>query len=71
MFPRWQDWNITYTSKGKIKLAMARVIKFCMLAFVIFGAYSARRSGLDLKGQGQSFFAYIREMARQGVTNKS
>ncbi len=62
---------MTYTRKGKVKLAMARVLKFCMVAFVIFGVYRVRRSGVDLKGQGQKLFAYIREIARRGVINKS
>jgi hypothetical protein len=64
MFPRWQDWNITYTDKGKVKLAVARILKFCMLAFVIFGAYRTQRSGVNLTVQGQRLFAYIREIAR-------
>jgi hypothetical protein len=78
MIPRWRDWNIAYTRKGQVKLAMARILKFCMLASVIFCTYKARRSGVDLKGQGQSLFAFIREtsttlmgMARRVVINKS
>ena len=44
MFPRWRDWNISYTTKGKAKLAFGRIVRFLSFMSVIAGAYWLRNN---------------------------
>ena len=47
-FPIWRDWNIRYTTKGSIKLATSRAIKFMTATLAFLLAYRAYKSGMGL-----------------------
>ena len=52
-FPRWNDWNIEYTSKGIARMRARRVVRTLALVLAIGGAWRFRQSGLgldDVKG---------------------
>lgn len=51
MCPKWNDWNITYTRKGEVKMVLAKAVKVLALISVIFGTYWMRRNGADVKEQ--------------------
>lgn len=78
MFPRWRDWDITYTWKGQVKIALARAVRLLALASVILGAYWARKSGVGVKGQASRLLTSLRdsstafvEAARNILTRKA
>ncbi|KAF2661436.1 FAD/NAD(P)-binding domain-containing protein [Lophiostoma macrostomum CBS 122681] len=47
-FPRWQDWNITYTKKGLARKRNGRVARIFALAFTIIGAYRLYQHGVTV-----------------------
>ena len=51
LFPFWRDWNIDYTTKGRVKLAASRTVRFASVVLTFLLAYNARQSG-----QGLSYF---------------
>lgn len=48
-FPKWDDWNITYTSKGTAKIRRTKALRFLTVALAVVGAYKVRQSGLGLQ----------------------
>merc|ERR1711981_990525 len=48
-FPKWGDWNITYTRKGYAKLMLKRILKVSGVLFFLLGWYRARQEGGGLK----------------------
>ena len=48
MFPRWEDWNIEYTRKGRMKMWMRRVVRGLAVVLLVGGLVKARRSGLGV-----------------------
>jgi hypothetical protein len=67
MFPRWRDWDITYTRKGQVKIALARAIRVLALASAILGVYWARKSGVGVKGQAIQILATLRDSSKAFV----
>lgn len=59
MFPRWSDWNIAYTRKGKFKNAASSALQVLVAAAAIVGAYRARKSGQGL--------GYFRTLLQQSM----
>jgi hypothetical protein len=47
-FPRWDDWNIEYTSKGIARRRAKRVVRTLALVLAIGGAWRFRQSGLGM-----------------------
>lgn len=61
-FPKWRDWNITYTRKGLTKLVLSRLLKAAGVLFFLLGWYRARKEGgslrqylAELKQRGESY----------------
>ena len=48
-FPKWADWNITYTRKGYIKLMVKRLLKTAGVLVFLLGWYRARKEGGSLR----------------------
>ncbi len=48
MFPKYSDWNITYTAKGQRKQWLAQLTKYAMFFAAIAGVYWMRKSGNSL-----------------------
>jgi len=48
-FPKWDDWNIAYTSKGVAKMRRTKAFRLLTLALAVVGAYKVRQSGLGLQ----------------------
>lgn len=48
-FPKWDDWNIAYTSKGIAKVRQRKAIRLLTVALAIVGAYRIRQSGLGVQ----------------------
>lgn len=63
MFPKWGDWDISYTRKGLIKQRIKRGLLYTTFAAALIGAYYTRRNGGTLK----SFFTNIRFYFRYGI----
>ena len=63
MFPKWNDWNLKYTTKGLIKQRTKGGLFYTTLAAALLGAYYTRRNGGNLG----SFFANIRFYVRYGI----
>ena len=58
MFPKWSDWNISYTTKGLWKQRIKRILALAAFAATIVGAFRLRQSGMSIKslpGQLQQF----------------
>lgn len=52
-FPKYNDWNIAYTSKGVSKIRRTRALRLLSVLLAIIGVYRWRKSGLsvgDIKG---------------------
>ncbi|KAF2706664.1 FAD/NAD(P)-binding domain-containing protein [Pleomassaria siparia CBS 279.74] len=52
LFPKWDDWNIEYTSKGRAQKRKTLAVRLLALILMVGGAYRLRQSGLgatDLK----------------------
>ncbi|KAH8727489.1 hypothetical protein GQ44DRAFT_703298 [Phaeosphaeriaceae sp. PMI808] len=47
-FPRWNDWNVAYTSKGLWNMRRTKLTRFTAFALVIIGGYRIRQSGLSV-----------------------
>ncbi|CAE7010800.1 hypothetical protein CFE70_001958 [Pyrenophora teres f. teres 0-1] len=48
-FPKWNDWNIEFTSRGIAKMRMRRAVRSLALALAIGGIWRFKKSGLGLK----------------------
>jgi hypothetical protein len=48
-FPKWADWNVTYTRKGLIKLWLKRSLKTAAVLFFLLGWRQARKEGGGLR----------------------
>jgi len=48
-FPKWNDWNIEFTSKGIARIRLRRMVKSLALVLAIGGMWRLKRSGLTLK----------------------
>ncbi|KAF1841159.1 FAD/NAD(P)-binding domain-containing protein [Cucurbitaria berberidis CBS 394.84] len=48
-FPKWDDWNIAYTSKGIWNIRRTKATRLLSVALAVVGAYRARQVGLGLK----------------------
>ena len=55
-FPKWSDWNITYTQKGRRRQLVRQGLAIIALALAILGVLQMRRQGYRLKD--------VRDMAR-------
>jgi hypothetical protein len=67
-FPKWEDWNIEYTSKGRARMRVRRVVRGLAVVLLVGGLVKARRSGLgfdDVKklvgGVAQAYVASVRD----------
>jgi hypothetical protein len=52
-FPKWDDWNITYTKKGIAKMRMRRAVRVLVVVLAVGGLWRLKLSGLrvnDVKG---------------------
>ena len=48
MFPKWNDWNISYTKKGLFKKRIKTTLKCVVLVGCIVGSYRIRKTGTSL-----------------------
>ncbi|KAF2030110.1 FAD/NAD(P)-binding domain-containing protein [Setomelanomma holmii] len=48
-FPKWSDWNISYTSKGIWNIRRRRAMRILATVLAIVGAYRVHQSGLGVK----------------------
>jgi cation diffusion facilitator CzcD-associated flavoprotein CzcO len=47
MFPVWRHWNIQYTSKGLVKLAITRLVRLAGVVGLVWGILYARKNGME------------------------
>ena len=50
MFPKWTDWDITYTSKGQLKQTLRQGFKVAAFVAFVVAAYRTRQAGGSIKG---------------------
>jgi hypothetical protein len=48
MMPKWSDWNVEYTKKGKARILRTRALRLLAVALAVVGAYRARQNGVRL-----------------------
>lgn len=48
MFPKWTDWNVTYTRKGLLKQRLWQALKYIAFAAAIVGMYRTRQAGQSM-----------------------
>jgi len=46
--PKWSDWNIAYTKKGKAHILRTRAMRLLAVGLAVVGLYRARQSGLSV-----------------------
>jgi hypothetical protein len=61
-FPNYNDWNITYTSKGIAKIRRRRALRLLSVTLAIIGVYRWRKSGLGLKDLRQMLQSVLQGM---------
>ena len=76
-FPRWEDWNIEYTSKGRARMRVRRAVRGLAVVLLVGGLVKASRSGLEvndvkrlLGGVAQAYVTSVRDawaMVRNAV----
>jgi len=49
MFPKYSDWDVTYTSKGLAKRKVKSILKYLTYILAIGGLYRAKKNGYKLK----------------------
>ncbi|KAF2267050.1 FAD/NAD(P)-binding domain-containing protein [Lojkania enalia] len=58
-FPKWSDWNITYTKKGATKIWTTRATRFLGAALLIIASYRLRQRGFGVQD--------MKELLRQSL----
>ncbi|KAF9640073.1 putative flavin-binding protein [Lasiodiplodia theobromae] len=48
MFPKWSDWNITYTKRGLLKLYLQHGLRVLAVFVFLIGGWRARQRGLKV-----------------------
>jgi hypothetical protein len=59
--PKWNDWNITYTKKGKAHIMRTRALRLLALAMAIVGLYKARQRGVTARDAKATIANVLRE----------
>ena len=65
MFPKWSDWNISYTTKGLWKQRIKRILTLAVFAATIVGAYRSRQSGMSIKSLPSQLQHFVRSTVLQ------
>lgn len=60
MFPKWSDWNVTYTRKGILKNRLRKGLEFAGLAAAILLVYQLRQ-------EGGNIIDFTRSLVRSGA----
>jgi len=60
MFPKWKDWNVTYTRKGLLKYRLRQALKYIAFAAAIVGMVRMRQSGRSLVDLPSLLREYVR-----------
>ena len=71
-FPRYNDWNIAYTSKGVSKIRRTRALRLLSATLAVVGVYRWRKSGLgvtDIRGMLQNVLQGVLATAVQAWTH--
>ena len=64
MFPKWNHWNIQYTSKGLIKQRIKQTLRTVTLLASIVGLYYVRK---DVRCGLRAFDSLIKQKFRLGL----
>jgi hypothetical protein len=43
MFPKWNDWDLKYTPKGRVKTRIRRTTQYLLLIGFIFFVYASQK----------------------------
>lgn len=69
LWPKWSDWNVTWTRRGKIARALRTSIVGATFTFVFLLAYRAKRTGISpfefSKRQNRIVFNAIKNAGRE------
>lgn len=60
MFPKWKDWNVTYTRKGLWKHRLRQALKYIAFAAAIVGMVRTRKAGRSLIDVPSLLGRYVR-----------
>ena len=64
MFPKWNDWNIQYTTKGLVKQRIKQTLQVVTLLASIVGLYYIRN---DVRGGLRALDSSVRQMVKSGL----
>jgi hypothetical protein len=59
--PKWNDWNIAYTKKGKAHIMRTRALRLLALAMAVVGLYRARQRGVTARDAKATIANVLRE----------
>ncbi len=60
MFPKWNDWNVTYTRKGLLKHRLQQALKIVAFAAVLVGLFRLRQAGRSVTDIPRILQQYVR-----------
>ena len=67
MFPRWNDWNISYTSKGIRRRRVRRIIEVIAVAVMVLRLSQLRQKGYTLGDGPRVVRASVKAVVEQGM----
>jgi hypothetical protein len=60
MFPKWADFDITYTKRGKLLQTVRKSLTYATIAAVLIGGYQLRKQGGDLRSAPHLLKVYLK-----------
>lgn len=72
MFPKWKDWDVTYTRKGLLKQRLRQALKYIAFVAAIVGVYRTRQAGQSMVDIPNLLRQYVRFalLRIQGTVNR-
>ena len=64
MFPKWNDWNIQYTTKGLVEQRIKQTLQVVTLLASIVGLYYIRN---DVRGGLRALDSSVRQIVKSGL----
>ena len=68
MFPRWSDWDVSYTRKGALKASLREILKlFAGLSAIVGVIYTFRKGQAGAKAAMGTVMENIRRFVADGL----
>ena len=68
MFPRWSDWDVSYTRKGALKASLRKILKlFAGLSAIVVVLYTFRKGRAGAKAAMGAVTENFRRLVAEGL----